>query len=290
MPTLVTTDFETIPDVDLADYVTKYKPSADGSEDFRDRVKALEDYARERAHAGPEGKPPMLPLALNKIVIAGVHIADIRSDGVMGEWYDTKHLSSTADPEPQLLQNLVNWFAKIMPRFVTFNGRSFDMPLMALRAMRHGIPMPFWFRQENRWENYQNRYATDYHFDVMDFLSCFGAASRMSLRDLMAILRLPDKVYCGGDIVELMATGKMNEAREYCEFDCLNTFIAYVHAQHLRGAITTPARDASIASVLVFLKANRIQPYINRYLYEWCSLDESIRLQCPDLFMTAVPQ
>ena len=41
MPTLVTLDFETIPDVDLADYLTKYKPPTDGTEDFRDRVKAL---------------------------------------------------------------------------------------------------------------------------------------------------------------------------------------------------------------------------------------------------------
>jgi predicted PolB exonuclease-like 3'-5' exonuclease len=288
---LVTTDFESIPDVDLAEYLTGYQrdPRCDDAEDLANRIKALDAYSREKNHT-PEGEDaPMLPPALNKIVTAGVHIAEIKVDPTAGEWYETKHLTSTSDPEPQIIVNLLNWFERMQPRFVTYNGRSFDFPLLAGRALKYNLPMAFWFNTGDKWNSYTNRYSQDWHFDVMDFLSQFGATNRMKLREVMALLKLPDKVYNGSKVLDLWLAGKMGDAREYCEMDCIATFVSYVQCQRMRGVVSEQGRNASLLSLIKFLMSHRDQVYVMKFMLEWCSLDPWVRAQCPELFTSVMP-
>ena len=282
MQTLATTDFETIPDLALAEYLTGYVPSAsllngpdaqDIVDDNMSRIEALKKYAADK-NKGDENA--MLPPGLNMIVAGGIHLADIRFDQNIGEWYETKHLSSTAENEKKVVTDMVNYFDRLKPRFVTFNGRSFDFPLLQLRAMHHGVPMPFWFTSGDKWNNYTSRYAPDYHFDVMDFIASQGAAPRMKLRELMAILKLPDKVYTGANVLDLWLTNSVAHIREYCELDCFNTFLCYVYCQHLRGSISDAGRDCSIRSAIMFCLNHLDQTHLVKFLDEWCSLNPVI--------------
>ena len=59
---------------------------------------------------------------------------------------------------------------------VTFNGRTFDLPLMELSAFRYGLSVPGWFNVESKsWEQNRSRYNLDAHFDLHDVLTNFGA-------------------------------------------------------------------------------------------------------------------
>lgn len=294
--TLVTLDLETIPDVDLAEYLTDtYKcpdspDMADVVEDLPKRLWSLEDYMRKKRGLTPEQDAPMLPVGLNKIVTAGLHIANIHIDATFGEWYETKHLSSTADDERAILLNLTEWFSKILPRIVTYNGRHFDLPLLTLRGLKHRVPMKFLLSSGDKYNNYMNRYSLDWHFDVMDFLGWHGASDRYKLREIMALLNLPDKLYSGANVVDLYQGGSMNVVREYCECDCLNEFMTYVHCQHLRGAITKLGLEASIDSLVNWLRSKySSNAYLEAFLREWCRLDADIRIKCPELYYTVGP-
>ncbi len=61
------------------------------------------------------------------------------------------------------------------PRWVTFNGRSFDIPLMELAAFRYGLSLPAWFKNDG-YRSPRSRYNTDSHLDLQDVLMNFGAA------------------------------------------------------------------------------------------------------------------
>jgi hypothetical protein len=43
-------------------------------------------------------------------------------------------------PEKELIAGFVNRIAELNPRLVTFNGSSFDLPVLRYRAMIHAIP------------------------------------------------------------------------------------------------------------------------------------------------------
>lgn len=284
---LLTLDFETMPDVDQAEYLTGFKSSLDPLkscdqgdfiEDVASRLDALKVYAKERY----EDENALLAPGLNKIVAGGIHLANIRFDQNIGEWYETTHVSSTSDGEQKIVTDFVTWFDKMTPRFVSFNGRSFDFPLLMQRALRYGVPMGFWWKSGDKWQNYTSRYAPEYHFDVLDFISCNGAAPRMKLRELMSILRLPDKVYSGANVTELWLGHDIAGIRNYCELDCFNTFLCYVYCQHLNGSISDQGRDVSLRSALSFLMKNDTQEHIKRFLSEWCLLNpviQDMRLQ-----------
>lgn len=283
---LLTLDFEFIPDVELAEYLTGYKGPeapdlAEIVEDKVARIDAMKKYALEKFD-GDEKK--MLPPGLHRIVTAGIHLAEIRVTDGVGEWYDSEYVSSTSDPEPVIVRNVVDWARKLLPRVVSFNGRSCDFPLLAMRAMHYGIDMGFWFSTSDKWNNYTSRYCPDYHFDVMDWLSQYGATNRMKLREVMALLRLPDKIYGGGgEVLTMWLAGAIEHIREYCEIDAFNTFLAYVYVQHLRGAITQAGKEASLRSAIAFLKKHQDQAYLRGYLLEWCRLDPFVNGECPEL-------
>ena len=269
---LLTLDFETVPDVGLTTFLTGKTCS-----DWPSGFEALAAYSKEKNH----GEEKMLPPPMNRIVAAGIHVAEIRTDQDDGEWYETTHLSSAADPEPVIVKNLVGWLDRIAPRLVTFNGRSFDIPLLLGRALMYRIPVPFWFKSGDRYSNYTNRYNHDWHMDLCDVLCGYGSTARMKLREYMALLQLPDKVYQGGQVQDLFLAGKIAQIRDYGELDALNEFILYCNVQLLQGSITQNGYYKSLASVLQFLQSHQDQEHLRKFLSEWTSLDASLKALLP---------
>ena len=60
---------------------------------------------------------------------------------------------------------------------VTWNGRGFDLPVLALRAFRFGLD----FRWYYRGEGYRYRFSEEGHLDLCDVISDHGAAKMTSL-------------------------------------------------------------------------------------------------------------
>ncbi len=133
------------------------------------------------------------------------------------------------------------WEAYRRPTLVTFNGRSFDVPLLELASFRFGISVPGWFNVHAKsYEQPRNRYNIDAHFDIHDLLTNFGASRFTGGLNLAAnILGKPGKMNVQGDMVQdLYTQGRIGEINEYCRCDVLDTYFSFLRCQVLIGHLT----------------------------------------------------
>ena len=68
------------------------------------------------------------------------------------------------------------WEKYGFPTLVTFNGRSFDVPLLELAAFRYGVSLDKWFSLKSKaYDQPRNRYNIDAHWDLQELLVNYGA-------------------------------------------------------------------------------------------------------------------
>ena len=133
---------------------------------------------------------------------------------------------------------------------VTWNGRTFDLPVIALRSLRLGVPCPWYY--EDRDVRY--RYSAEGHLDLMDFLSDFGAARNMRLNDVARMIGLPGKTDMSGaqvsgdyektlerDAGQVFADVVRSNVARYCLQDSLQTAIIFLRTRYHLGKITGEA-------------------------------------------------
>ena len=114
---------------------------------------------------------------------------------------------------------------------ITFNGRGFDLPVLALTAMKYqrfdlaGI--------SSAWQCH--RYS-GHHYDLADVISGFGGARGGSLDMLCSQLGIPAKQDChGADVAELVARREFRKIQEYCESDVAATLALFACVEGLRS-------------------------------------------------------
>ncbi len=117
--------------------------------------------------------------------------------------------------------------AKAYDTFVTFNGRGFDAPFLALRSMAQDI-VPTRDLMEGRYL-YQQR--TTRHIDLADQLSFYGAVYRKSsLHMYCRAFGIPSPKaggVTGDDVSELFESGKMLDIARYNVRDVVATTLLY---------------------------------------------------------------
>jgi predicted PolB exonuclease-like 3'-5' exonuclease len=229
--TLLVFDIETVPDTDAVPNLTGFDDP-----DVTSRRAEIERYHLEVT----EGRNPFPRQPFHKVVAISFLRAEIeRSEG--GETYYLLELRSGGTPESserELVAGFFQFFERHRPRLVSFNGRSFDLPVLKYRAMVHGIAAPFLYAAGDKWESYTSRYATDWHCDLLELLSDFGASARVKLGEVCAVFGLPGKFgIAGGDVAALYDAGRIGEIRDYCETDVLNTWLVYLRTQLHRGVL-----------------------------------------------------
>jgi predicted PolB exonuclease-like 3'-5' exonuclease len=117
---------------------------------------------------------------------------------------------------------------------VTWNGRSFDLPLVAYRALHYGVPMAWYYEEKGK---YRSRYSTERHFDLMDFLSDYGQ-NKPSLDYVAKLVGLPGKMGTkGADVEQLYREGKLAEIVAYGTTDVIQTYILLLRTLLVRGTI-----------------------------------------------------
>lgn len=118
---------------------------------------------------------------------------------------------------------------------VTWNGRSYDLPLISYRCLHYGIPLT-WYHEER--SEYRNRYKTTKHFDMLDYISDYGQ-TRPSLDYIARLVGLPGKMDAKGSEVEQMYNdGKIDEIVSYCTTDVLQEYILLLRIMLTRGTIS----------------------------------------------------
>ncbi|MCH7937276.1 MAG: 3'-5' exonuclease, partial [Proteobacteria bacterium] len=89
------------------------------------------------------------------------------------------------------------------------------MPVLKYRAMVHGVPSPSLHSRD-----YGYRYNIDWHCDLLEALSDFGASTRVKLDEVCKLLGLPGKLGIDGfQVAEMYETGRIEDIRNYCETD-----------------------------------------------------------------------
>ena len=89
--------------------------------------------------------------------------------------------------EKELITSFVERIAELTPQLVTFNGSSFDLPVLRYRAMTHSIAALGLSARP-----YFNRYTED-AIDLCDVLSSFMPAGEITLHELCRVMGLSGK-------------------------------------------------------------------------------------------------
>jgi predicted PolB exonuclease-like 3'-5' exonuclease len=162
--------------------------------------------------------------------------------GVIGEGKDEKGM----------LEDFSQFVSRYQPDLVTYNGRSFDLPVLALRALRHGVAMSWYYQGRVR-----HRYSEEGHLDLCDMLSDHGAARSMSLDAVARLIGLPGKVGVDGSQVEgLYLTGQLAAIKSYCLADVAQTSLLFLRFRLLQGAMGPKDYKRCAAALMHALRAD----------------------------------
>lgn len=163
------------------------------------------------------------------------------------------------------------WDRYRCPQWVTFNGRTFDIPLMELAAFRFGISLPKWFCPAG-YKTPRNRYNVDAHLDLQELLTNFGAARLNGGLNLAAqMLGKPGKMGLRGDQVQQQHDdGNLQAISDYCRCDVLDTYFVFLRAMVLMGnlGLETESELVIQAKQWISQRAGECQAYSD-YLDGW---------------------
>jgi predicted PolB exonuclease-like 3'-5' exonuclease len=216
-------------------------------------VPDLELYTPPEVATGTER--PFPPLWAHRPIVIGALWLDsdyrFRRIGCIGEDKD----------EAGMLGDFARFTDEHRPNLITYNGRGFDLPVIALRCLRHGLTMRFAFDK-----NFRYRYTDEGHLDLFDFLSDHGAARVGSLDALAHLCGLPGKVGVDGSQVEgLYNAGQLPLIKNYCLSDVTQTAFLLLRYRLLQGGLDLDAYRAAAGALVDALgQEPRVAPVLAR--------------------------
>lgn len=167
----------------------------------------------------------------------------VKRIGIIGEGKD----------ERGVLLDFTKFLSEKRPDLVTYNGRGFDLPVIVSRCMRHGLPFTHYYSARD----VRYRFAAEGHLDLMDFLCDFGAAKKSRLDVMAKLTGMPGKVGVDGkDVGPLVHAGRLDEVRNYCLCDVVQTAGVFLRTQLLRGELSREAYLAAIDNLIVAARAD----------------------------------
>ena len=216
----------------------------------------------------------------HRIVSLGFLLARILPDGQY-ERYEVRRLgtaSSAEQDERELLAGFWQIVDQYRPRVVTWNGRSFDMPVLKQRSLVHGLAAYAWHRTDPRY-GYDFRYNPAWHCDLLDVLSDQGASARLGLDEAAVAVGLPGKLEGHGSAVaEMLAAGQIDRIDRYCQGDVLNTYGLYLRWAYFSSRLSARGHNASVKNLVEYLESVRAeQPHLGKFLNAW----QASRRPCP---------
>ena len=165
------------------------------------------------------------------------------------------------------------WEAYKRPTLVSFNGRTFDLPLLELAAFRYGLSLPGWYSLNAKsFEQPRYRYNTEAHLDLHDVLTNFGASRFHGGLNLAAnLLGKPGKLDVQGYMVQDLANeGKLAQINDYCRCDVLDTYFVFLRCAVVLGHLTLECEQQIIAETKSWLhERSALLPVYSTYLAAW---------------------
>ncbi len=191
----------------------------------------------------------------HRVVVIGALLFDeayaVQRIGVIGEGKD----------EAGILSDFARFLESHRPDMVTFNGRGFDLPVIASRCLRHGVTLRHYYRSRD----VRYRFSPDGHLDLMDYIADFGAAKPAKLDIVAKLCGMPGKVGVDGkDVGPMVHAGRLAEVRDYCLCDVAQTAGVFLRVQLLRGELSGETYLAAMRGLIDAVKADeRLAPVAN---------------------------
>jgi predicted PolB exonuclease-like 3'-5' exonuclease len=149
--------------------------------------------------------------------------------------------------EKELIAAFCDKIAERTPQLVTFNGNSFDLPVLRSRAMINGVSAPGLSIRP-----YFNRYTED-AIDLCDALSSFSPQGKATLHEISMGLPGKPKGFDGSEVERYFHEGKIKEIADYCETDVVNTYQVWLRYQLFRGTLSPNAFETSEHDLASFM-------------------------------------
>jgi hypothetical protein len=250
-------DIETIPDVEFGRRMWQLDDLSDAD------VGTAMSFMRQQA-TGSE----FLPLHQHRVVAISVALRS-------GDSFRVWTLGDRDADEAEIIRRFFDGIERYAPELVSWNGSGFDLPVLHYRALKHGIQAPrYWETGDNdrdyRYNNYLSRFHWR-HIDLMDVLAGFQMRGRASLDQMAVLLGFPGKLGMSGDKVwQCWLDGGIDDIRDYCETDVLNTYLVYLRFEFMRGHLDAVALERELELVRTTLRAMD-QPHLNEFLAAWAA-------------------
>jgi predicted PolB exonuclease-like 3'-5' exonuclease len=193
----------------------------------------------------------------------------LRSNDGMQVW----SLGSAQDPEREIVKRFFDGIEKYTPQLVSWNGSSFDLPVLHYRALIHGVAGErYWDTGESdkefKFNNYLSRFHTR-HLDLMDVLAGFQNRAWAPLDEMAQLCGLPGKIGMrGSEVWPAFKRGEIEAIRGYCETDVANTYLLYLRFQLIRGAINAEAYATELDVFRAWLAAQPA-PHWRKFADKW---------------------
>jgi predicted PolB exonuclease-like 3'-5' exonuclease len=249
-------DIETIPDAEGLRKVWGLGPEVSD-----DAVVELAMQRRRQATGSD-----FLPVHLQRVVAVS---CVLRSSEGLRIW----SLGSPQDGERDIVQRFFDGIEKYTPQLVSWNGSSFDLPVLHYRALIHGIPgCCYWdagdSNRDFKFNNYLSRFHTR-HTDLMDVLAGYVNRAWAPLDEIAVLCGLPGKLGMDGSKVHgAFKRGEIEAIRNYCETDVANTYALWLRFQLIRGALMPDAYAREVQALRDYIAAQDA-PHWKEFAAAW---------------------
>jgi predicted PolB exonuclease-like 3'-5' exonuclease len=227
-------------------------------------IETIPDTSRWSRPELPHGvEPPFPPTWAHRIVVIGCLWLDsecrLRRLGVVGE--EAADLDDD-EREARLLEGFSRFVGRQHTTLLTYNGRAFDLPVIALRSLCHGVPLGWYYTERG----VRYRYSEEGHIDLCDWLADHGATRSGSLDAIARLCGLPGKVGVDGSQVEgLYRAGQLQSIQHYCLADVTQTAFVFLRFRLLQGQLSPTAYRAAAEALLAALDADeRVAPVMTQ--------------------------
>lgn len=249
-------DIESVPDYEAGRKI--HKLSDDLSD--KDVVKAMQHLQFQKS--GSE----FMPLHLQKIVAISVLFEK-------GDTLKVWSLGNVQSNEKEIIQRFYEGVDQHTPTLVSWNGGGFDLPVLNYRSLLHGIQAPrYWETGDDdssfRYNNYISRFHWR-HTDLMDVLANYQPRAGAKLDQIATMLGFPGKFGMDGSLVwEKFQEGAIEEIRNYCETDVLNTYLVFLQFEMIRGRCSRGLLEQKLERVRQLLRDSE-EDHLLEFLQVW---------------------
>jgi len=249
-------DIETVPDVAGLRLLHEIDPRVP------DRDVAEFAFRERRTRTGND----FMPLHLQRVVAIACALRE-------GDSFRCWSLGASESDEADLIRRFFDGIDKYTPQLVSWNGSTFDLPVLHYRALIHGIAgCCYWDvgdgDREFKFNNYISRFHTR-HIDLMDLLAGYVNRAWAPLTEVAQLCGLPGKLGMDGSQVHgAWKRGEIEAIRAYCETDVANTYALFQRFQLIRGQLTPKAYAREVALLREFISAQPA-PHWKEFLAAW---------------------